>query len=70
MAIEAVVLATGPTRPAQPPSMSDARDRAATVAARPAALAWRALNQRDRTVDEVGGMLLGKRVEPASPTRW
>ena len=29
------------------------------------ALAWRALNKRDRTVDEVGGMLLGKRVEPA-----
>jgi regulatory protein len=29
------------------------------------ALAWRSLNRRDRTVDEVGGMLLGKRVEPA-----
>ena len=29
------------------------------------ALAWRSLNKRDRTVDEVGGMLLGKRVEPA-----
>jgi regulatory protein len=29
------------------------------------ALAWRALNKRDRTVDEVGGMLLGKRVEPS-----
>ena len=29
------------------------------------ALAWRALNRRDRTVDELGGMLLGKRVEPA-----
>jgi regulatory protein len=28
-------------------------------------LAWRALNRRDRTVDEIGGMLLGKRVEPA-----
>jgi regulatory protein len=28
-------------------------------------LAWRALNKRDRTIDEVGGMLLGKRVEPA-----
>ena len=28
-------------------------------------LAWRALNRRDRTVDEVGGMLLGKRVEPS-----
>jgi regulatory protein len=28
-------------------------------------LAWKALNRRDRTVDEVGGMLLGKRVEPA-----
>src|SRR4051794_34157289 len=28
-------------------------------------LAWRSLNRRDRTVDEVGGMLLGKRVEPA-----
>jgi regulatory protein len=28
-------------------------------------LAWRSLNKRDRTVDEVGGMLLGKRVEPA-----
>ena len=27
-------------------------------------LAWRSLNKRDRTVDEVGGMLLGKRVEP------
>jgi regulatory protein len=29
------------------------------------ALAWQSLNRRDRTVDEVGGMLLGKRVEPA-----
>ena len=29
------------------------------------ALAWRSLNRRNRTVDEVGGMLLGKRVEPA-----
>jgi regulatory protein len=29
------------------------------------ALAWRSLNRRDRTVDELGGMLLGKRVEPA-----
>jgi regulatory protein len=28
-------------------------------------LAWKSLNRRDRTVDEVGGMLLGKRVEPA-----
>jgi regulatory protein len=28
-------------------------------------LAWRALNKRDRTIHEVGGMLLGKRVEPA-----
>jgi regulatory protein len=29
------------------------------------ALAWRSLNKRDRTVNEVGGMLLAKRVEPA-----
>jgi regulatory protein len=29
------------------------------------ALARRSLNRRDRTVDELGGMLLGKRVEPA-----
>jgi regulatory protein len=29
------------------------------------ALAWRSLNRRDRTVEELGGMLLGKRVEPA-----
>jgi regulatory protein len=29
------------------------------------ALAWRSLNRRDRTVDELGGMLLGKRIEPA-----
>jgi regulatory protein len=28
-------------------------------------LAWRSLNKRDRTVNEVGGMLLGQRVEPA-----
>ena len=28
-------------------------------------LAWRSLNKRDRTVNELGGMLLGKRVEPA-----
>jgi regulatory protein len=28
-------------------------------------LAWKALNKRDRTVDELGGMLLGKRVEPS-----
>jgi regulatory protein len=27
-------------------------------------LAWKALNRRDRTVDELGGILLGKRVEP------
>jgi regulatory protein len=29
------------------------------------ALAWKSLNRRDRTVEELGGMLLGKRVEPA-----
>ena len=29
------------------------------------ALAWRALNRRDRTVQEMGGILLGKRVAPA-----
>lgn len=29
------------------------------------ALAWRALNRRDRTVHELGAILLGKRVEPA-----
>lgn len=29
------------------------------------ALAWRALNRRDRTVEELGGILLGKRVEPS-----
>jgi regulatory protein len=29
------------------------------------ALAWRALNRRDRTVQELGGILLGKRVAPA-----
>jgi regulatory protein len=28
-------------------------------------LAWRALDRRDRTVAELGGMLLAKRVEPA-----
>jgi regulatory protein len=28
------------------------------------ALAWRALNRRDRTVHELGATLLGKRVEP------
>jgi regulatory protein len=33
------------------------------------ALAWRSLNKRDRTVDEVGGLLLGKRVEPAVADR-
>jgi regulatory protein len=32
-------------------------------------LAWKALNKRDRTVDEVGGMLLAKRVEPAVADR-
>jgi regulatory protein len=32
-------------------------------------LAWRSLNKRDRTVNEVGGMLLGKRVEPAVADR-
>jgi regulatory protein len=37
----------------------------ADPAERARALAWRSLNKRDRTVDEVGGMLLGKRVEPA-----
>jgi regulatory protein len=34
-------------------------------AERARALAWKSLNRRDRTVDEVGGMLLGKRIEPA-----
>jgi regulatory protein len=29
------------------------------------ALAWRALNRRERTVQEMGGILLGKRVAPA-----
>jgi regulatory protein len=29
------------------------------------ALAWRSLNRRDRTIEELGGLLLGKRVEPA-----
>ena len=43
--------------------MFDSATADAVEAAR--ALAWRALNKRDRTVDEVGGMLLGKRVEPA-----
>ena len=29
------------------------------------ALAWKSLNRRDRTIDELGGLLLGKRVEPS-----
>ena len=29
------------------------------------ALAWKSLNRRDRTVDELGGLLHGKRVEPS-----
>src|SRR5215210_4944465 len=33
------------------------------------ALAWRSLNRRDRTVTELGAMLLGKRVEPAIADR-
>ena len=33
------------------------------------ALAWRWLNRRDRTVEELGGLLLGKRVEPAVADR-
>ena len=33
------------------------------------ALAWRSLNRRDRTVQEIGGLLLGKRVEPAVADR-
>ena len=37
----------------------------ADPAERARGLAWSALNRRDRTVDEIGGMLLGKRVEPA-----
>ncbi len=37
----------------------------ADPAERARGLAWKALNRRDRTVDEIGGMLLGKRVEPA-----
>jgi regulatory protein len=41
-----------------PPPEQDPVERARS-------LAWRSLNRRDRTVDEVGGMLLGKRVEPA-----
>jgi regulatory protein len=43
------------------PEPSAATDRAEKARA----LAWRALNKRDRTVDEVGGMLLSKRVEPS-----
>jgi regulatory protein len=45
---------TGTTEPVETDPVEKAR-----------ALAWRALNKRDRTVDEVGGMLLGKRVEPS-----
>ena len=37
---------------------ADPQERART-------LAWKALNRRDRTVEELGGILLGKRVEPA-----
>ena len=43
--------------------MDAAHDTDAVERAR--ALAWRSLNRRDRTVTELGAMLLGKRVEPA-----
>jgi regulatory protein len=45
-----------PEGSASPPD-ADPVDRARS-------LAWRALNRRDRTVAELGGMLLAKRVEP------
>lgn len=59
--------------PCDPGDDRFAPDRARAAAAPPEpdpverarGLAWRSLNKRDRTVDEVGGMLLGKRVEPA-----
>ena len=54
--------------PTQPPLTFDggATDDGGTDALEAArALAWRALNRRDRTVDELGGMLLAKRVEPS-----
>src|SRR4051795_13095399 len=50
---------------AHPAGFADGRGPEADPVERARALAWRSLNRRDRTVDEVGGMLLGKRVEPA-----
>jgi regulatory protein len=47
---------------AEPPPAQDPVERAR-------ALAWRSLNKRDRTINEVGGLLLGKRVEPAVADR-
>lgn len=52
------------SRPASPEAGLEPAPEADPVE-RARALAWRSLNKRDRTVDEVGGMLLGKRVEPA-----
>ena len=69
-AAEAVEAASrhGPRRPPEagrPLSPDASASREADPVERARALAWRSLNKRDRTVDEVGGMLLGKRVEPA-----
>src|SRR3978361_2364035 len=61
----------GPDRssptPTQPPLMFDSPTEPVETdpVEKARALAWRSLNKRDRTVNEVGGMLLGKRVEPA-----
>jgi regulatory protein len=52
------------SRPASPEAGLESSPEADPVE-RARALAWRSLNKRDRTVDEVGDMLLGKRVEPA-----
>ena len=50
------------TDPAQADAAADPEEHARS-------LAWRALNRRERTVDELGGMLLRKRVEPAVADR-
>ena len=50
------------TDPAHADQATDPEEHART-------LAWRALNRRDRTVEELGGILLRKRVEPAVADR-
>ena len=62
--VEALAMAAASSRPPRRWTRRGAPPRRIPSSA-PARSRGESLNKRDRTVDEVGGMLLGKRVEPA-----